>query len=109
MIGVVFDFAGDIIEVRVDGFNLSFRNNQTQGALYPIEALRLDKKGVIKEFPELENDEEWRKKSLENFKNKLRELDKEEDRVKYIINDLGKFGYKPLYMQKRGFRSVKIN
>ena len=67
MIGVIFNFAGEPIEVRVDGNSVLFRTKETQSMFVPIEALRLDKKGVIKEHPDLENNNEWRQESIKRF------------------------------------------
>jgi hypothetical protein len=109
MIGVIFDFGGEPVEVRVHGYNCFFRTKQTFGALAPIEALKLDKKGVVKEHPDLENDEEWRTKAITRFKDKLKEYNTEMERIKYLINDLKKYGYKPLYFQRDGHRPVKVS
>ena len=109
MIGVIFDFAGEFVEVVIDGTNCLFRTKQFGGALAPIDALRLDKKGVIKEHPDLKDNEDWRKEAIKRFKEKMKDYNNEKERMEYIINDLKKFGYKPLVIQKAGFRPIKVN
>lgn len=109
MIGVIFDFATGVVEVRIDGNNCLFRSQQSYNAFYPIDGLRLDKKGVIKEHPDLKDSNEWRQEAIKRFKEKLKTFDTEMDRINYIMEDLKKFGYKPLYIQKQGGRARKLN
>lgn len=108
MIGVIFQFMGDIVEVRVDYINCLFRNSGFGGALAPIEGLKLDYKGVCKEHPDLVDNPEWRSEAIKRFKEKLKTMENDEQRVKYVIDDLAKFGYLPLYIQKQGHRPEKI-
>ena len=108
MIGVIFEFNSSNIEVRVDGENCWFRTGEFGGALVPIDSLKLDKAGSIKEHPDLKDDKEWKKKTIERFKQKIKELKTEQERVKYIIDDLKKYGYIPKYMQRKGHRPIKI-
>jgi len=108
MIEVIFEFAGDYVLVRVDGFNCLFRTKQFGGALAPLDALQLDKKGVIKEFPDLKDNEDWKKEAIKRFKENIKKMDNEDQRIKYIIEDLKKFGYKPMYYQKQGYRKMRI-
>ena len=108
MIGVIFQFGSEIIEVRVKDNNVFFRtsNSPTFG---DIDGIKLDRNGVIKEFPELIDKEDWQKQARDKFKEKIKQMKTEQEQIRYIIEDLSKFGYKPLYMQKQGFRPVKIN
>ena len=108
MIGVIFKFNSDNIQVVVDGTNCGFRTGEFGGALVPIDSLRIDKAGSIKEHPDLENDAEWKEKTIERFKQKIKELNTEAGRMKYIVNDLKRYGYVPTYMQRSGHRPVKI-
>lgn len=107
MIGVIFSFGTEIVEVRIKEKNVFFRtsNSQTFG---DIDGLKLDRAGVIKEFPDLKDKEDWQKQARDRFKEKIKNMENEEQRIKYVIEDLSKYGYKPLYMQKQGFRPVKI-
>ena len=108
MIGVIFDFSGDKVEVRVTGNQVLFRTNQTGNQFATIDNLRLDKSGVIKEHPDLENNKNWREESIKRFNDKIKSYKIEEQKINYIINDLKKFGYIPLFIQKQGFRPKKI-
>lgn len=108
MIGVVFSFVNQTIEVRVVDKTVLFRSfPSTQFS--DISGIKLDRPGVVKEFPDLINNPDWQKIARERFKDKIKKMDTEEQRIKYIIADLTKFGYKALYMQKQGFRPVKLN
>lgn len=107
MIGVIFQFGTEIVEVRVKDNNVFFRNSNSP-VFADIDGLKLDKVGVIKEFPDLQDKEDWQKQARDRFKDKIKSFEKEEDKIKYIMEDLQGFGYKPLYIQKQGFRPVKI-
>lgn len=108
MIGAVFQFVNEIVEVRINGSNCLFRTLNTFGGFVPIDALNLDKKGVILEHPDLEGAENWREEAVERFKNKLKNYESETQRMNYIIEDLRKYGYQPLHMQRAGHRPQKI-
>ena len=107
MIGVIFSFGTEIVEVRVKDNNVFFRtsNSQTFG---DIDGIKLDKSGVIKEFPDLKDKEDWMKQARIRFKEKIKNMKTEEEQVKYIISDLSLHNYKPYAIQKQGFRPVRI-
>lgn len=107
MIGVLFEFAGDYAEVRVDGTNVLFRGNPKTG-FGTIENLQLNRTGVIMEFPDLENDDDWRKEAIRRFKQKIKSYKTEMERINYIIEDLKKHGYIAVGIQRDGFRLVKL-
>ena len=107
MIGILFQFAGETIEVRIDGSNVFFRTSQFQ-QFGDIDGMRMDKAGVIKEFPDLKDNKDWQNIARQRFKDKMKQIDTEMGRARYIISDLTKFGYKPLFMQKKGFRPIKL-
>jgi hypothetical protein len=108
MIGVIFMLGSEMIEVRVEGANALFRSGSQPG-LSPIDGLHLDFNGVCKEFPDLVEAEDWRAQAIERFKDKLKCLKTETDRIEYIILDLGKHGYIPKYIQKGGHRVKRID
>lgn len=108
MIGVIFDFGGEGVEVRVRGTQVTFRTNQYGGQFAPIEGLRLDKTGVLREFRDLEGRDDWREEAIKRFKEKIKNMQTEDERIDYIMQDLKKFGYIPLYYQKEGFRVRKL-
>lgn len=107
-IGVIFDFGGEIIEVRIEGNTCFFRNKQFGGMFSPLEGLKLDYRGVCREFPDLETKDNWREEAIKRFKDKIKNMKTEKERMEYIINDLKKFGYVPLYMQEDGQRTKKL-
>lgn len=108
MIGVIFQLGSEIIEVRVIGDKCFFKTSNYGGIYAPIDNIKIDRMGAIKEFPDLEDDEKWREKTIERFKEKLRNLKTEMERIKYLIDDLKRFGYKPMYLQRPGFRPEKL-
>lgn len=108
MIGILFSYINDVVEVRIDGDNCIFRTGQYGGVFIPIDGLRLDKNGVLKEHPDLKDNENWREEAIKRFKEHLKKMNKEDERVDYIIKELSKVGYKPIAKQKQGFRPEKI-
>lgn len=106
MIDIIFQFASEIIDIRIDGTNIFF-NKQAKG-FATIDQLKLKKDGVIKEFPDLKDDPQWRTKAIKRFKEKIKSLNGEMTRMRYIIKDLSSHGYKPLAYQKTGHRIVNI-
>jgi hypothetical protein len=108
MISTLFGFGNEIVEVRINDKTCLFKDSQHGGAFATIDSIKLDKHGCIKEFPDLKDKKDWREKTLERFKKKIKGLKSEEKRMKYIIEDLTKYGYKPLWFQQSGFRPIKI-
>ena len=108
MIGLIFQFASESIEVRIDKTNILFRTTVTNGAFATIENLKLDYNGVCREHPDLELVKDWREQAIKRFKEKINTMKNETEIKEYIIKDLTKFGYKPLYMQRQGFRPEKL-
>jgi hypothetical protein len=58
---------------------------------------------------DLKESENWREEAIKRFKNKIGDLESEDKIVDYLISDLRKFGYKPYYKQKQGFRKEAIH
>lgn len=108
MIGLIFEFAGDVVEVRVNGNQITFRTSSYSSFFVPIEALKLDRNGVEREFPDLKGNEEWREKAIGRFKSNIRTMANENKIAEYIIEDLKKFGYIPKFRQKQGHRVEAI-
>lgn len=107
MIGIIFQFGSEIVEVRVQSSNIFFRTSQFQ-QWADIEGIKLDKVGTIKEFPDLKDNKDWEKIGKERFKEKMKTMKTEIERAKYVIEDLTKFGYKALFFQRAGFRPIKL-
>ena len=106
MIAVVFSFATETIEVRIDRNSVYFRTGQS--GFTTIDGLKLDKVGVLKEFPELKDNPNWQSIARERFKERISECENEMERVDYIVEDLRKYGYKPVYKQRQGHRIEKL-
>lgn len=107
MIGAILLFGADVVEVRVDNSSVYFRTVQNP-QFVDIKGLSLDKAGTIKEFPDLESNPDWRAIAIERFRDKIKKMKNEEERIKYVIDDLTKFGYKAKFIQKAGFRKIKL-
>lgn len=102
MIGLIFTFGGDVLDVRIINHQILFR---TSGSPYAeTDGLKLDKVGVIKEFPELKDNEDWKKIAIQKFKDKIKTMSDEKAIRDYVIEDLNKHGYKLIAEQKAGFR-----
>ena len=106
-IRVIFQFGSETIEVRIQETNVYFRTTQLV-QFATIDGLKLDKSGVIKEFPDLKDKDDWKEQAIKRFKEKIKNMSSETERAKYVIEDLSKFGYKPLYIQKAGHRPIKL-
>ncbi len=108
MISTIFQNGSETVEVRINQTNCLFRTQNTNGGFLPIEAIKLEKAGCIKEHPDLKDNEDWKNEAIKRFKQKIKNYKTEKQRMKYIISDLTKHGYKALYYQQEGFRPVKI-
>lgn len=94
--------------VRINGHRVTFVNS-TYGAFEStIEGLKLSRAGVIKEYPDLKEREDWREEAIKRFKEVINVMQNEESIAEYVIQDLKKYGYIPKWKQKQGFRREKI-
>ncbi|MFP4457157.1 MAG: hypothetical protein ACLFPS_05800 [Clostridia bacterium] len=96
------------MEVRIKDSTCFFRSS-TSMQFATIDGLKLDKAGVIKEFPDLKENKEWRKIAIKRFKTKMKGLKTEKEQAEYVLKDLTKFGWQPISMQKQGHRPIKLN
>jgi hypothetical protein len=92
----------------VKGNSVSFGNTTYGGQMATIEGLKLSRSGVIKEFPDLEGNDNWKIEAVKRFKEKISSLKTEDEVCKYVISDLIKFGYVPFRKKKQGFRAEAI-
>ena len=109
MIDLLFSFGSDMVLVRIDKHNLQFANTSQGAQMSTIDGLKISKEGVSVEFHDLVDDDNWREKAINRFKEKIKSLNSEEEIVAYVTSDLKKYGYKPMYKQKIGFRKEKLN
>ena len=107
MIQITFELGGENVQVIIKDNDLLFFD-VTTGTTTTIEGLQLSKSGCIKEFPDLKDNIDWKKESINRFKLKVKSIEKEKDKMNYIISELTKQGYKALYFQRAGFRPERI-
>ena len=107
MLKITFKLGGEIIDVVIDLNNVMFCDVSTN-SITTIEGLKLDMAGVLKEHPDLEGDDEWRKKAINRLKEHFKKMEKEKEKADYIIRELTKFGYEGLMIQRAGHRPEKI-
>ena len=108
MIQGTFKLASDLVQVVIRGNELLFYDISS-GTITTIEGLKLDLTGVIKEFPDLKDDEDWKKKAIERLKEYMKQFGKEIDKLNYVKLELTKWGWEALYFQRAGFRPQKFN
>ena len=108
MIGIIFRFGNEYVEVRINGINLYFRTSLYGKDFVPLESLQMSREGVLREHPDLAGEERWKEIAIERLKFKLKDMANELERAHYIISDLSKFGYIPMYLQREGFRPEKL-
>ena len=103
----MFQQGSQRVAIRIIGNNILFIDLESN-MVAPIEGLKLSKKGVIKEYPDLENDDQWKQKSIQRFVDKIKALPTEDKRAEWIIQEMKDMGYNPMYKTKDGFRPQKI-
>ena len=108
MIEIIFYFGTEIVMVRIRGNHVTFCTSTNGNVEATIEGIKLSKAGVIKEFPDLKDRDDWKVEAINRFKDKIRAFTTEEAVAEYVIEDLKKFGYVPKFKQKQGFRRMAI-
>jgi hypothetical protein len=98
---------GERVIVRIINTNVLFVDLNTN-MLAPIEGLGFSHQGVIKEFPDLKDDKDWKQKAIQRFVEKIKTLETEEKRMDFMIKEMKEMGYTPLFKQRFGFRTEKI-
>lgn len=107
MIDVLLSLGREVILIRVEGNKLLFGNTMFGAQMADIKGLKLDYGGVCREHPDLENSDNWREEAIKRFKEKARTFKTERQKIDYLVQDLIKHGYKPLKIQRKGFRPEK--
>lgn len=105
MILGTFKLGSDIQEVIIRGNELMFTQD---GIITTIEGIKLDKSGVLREFPDLKGKEDWRKLAIKRFKEHIKKMPNEMEAMTYVKNELIKQGYSPLFYQRAGHRPKKF-
>ena len=108
MITILFSKNNENIFVIIENKVVKFSSTSYGSKVYGIEGLKLDYNGVIKEFPDLENEENWRDEAIKRFNNKIKEFETEDEIASYVISDLKMHNFIPISKIKKGFRNVKI-
>ena len=106
MIKGTLKLGGDLIEVIIKGNEVLF-SDCSSGVITTIEGLKLDKSGVLNEFPDLKENKDWRKEATKRFKKHTRKFKTETKKIEYIKKELSKHGYEPLIKQRAGWRPEK--
>lgn len=106
-IQMTFQKGSERMIVRIIGNNVLFIDPQNN-IMAPIEGLNLNKQGVIKEYPDLKDDTEWKQKAIQRFTNKVKSFKTENERADWIVEEMKQMGYTGLYKQREGFRVQKI-
>jgi len=107
MIKLTMKLGSELIEVIVKDYELLFYDINSQ-AFTILEGIKISKSGVEKEFPDLKENIEWKKIALERLKKHIRTFKNEKERINYCKEELTKWGYEPLFIQREGFRPEKI-
>ena len=107
MIKGTFRLGGDLLDVVIDNGNVMFTD--ASGVITTIEGIRLSKSGVIKEHPDLKYDKDWRLKTIKRFKEHMKKMKTETEKINYVKKELRNHGYQPLYKQRCGFRPQKFD
>ena len=107
MLKLTLQFGGDNSEIIIRGNELLFFDIGS-GMLTTIEGLKLSKSGCIKEFPDLKDDEEWKRKSIQRLKENMNKFNTEMEKMNYVKEELTKQGYEALFYQRGGFRPQKF-
>lgn len=108
MIEIIFYYGSEVILVRVNGNKIEFGNSAYGNKLATIEGINLDKNGVVKEFPDLKDRNDWRSEAIRRFKEHISKFNSEDEKADYIIRELSTKGYIPKYKQKAGFRPINL-
>ena len=107
MIDIMFQKGSDKTLVRINNKTLKFAKVQGSYLLFSdIEGIKFSIAGILKEFPDLEGkgNEEILKVGKQRFMSHIESMNSEEEVKKYIIGDLRKHGFLPLYTQRKGQR-----
>lgn len=104
MIEGLFRFGNEYVLIKVSGNSVLFGNTIFGARMADISGLKLNYVGVCREFPDLENKDNWKEEAIKRFKDKIKSYETEDEIMDYIINDLRKFGYVLVRTQKGGHR-----
>ena len=108
---LTFQLASDFVIVRIQGCNVLFSDSSTNFQQFvPIEFLKLNQEGIIKEFPDLKAKpfNEAKQETVKRFKEHIISLGGEERVKEYVVNELVKEGYVLKTIKQDGFRIKNV-
>lgn len=107
MIRATFRLASEILNVVIKGNDIILLDSNN--TMTTLDGLKFSYEGVIKEFPDLKDKDEWRKEALGRLKEHIKTFKTEKEKLYYIKDELTNFcGYEALYIQKAGFRPERF-
>jgi hypothetical protein len=109
MYDLVFKHISGVALVRVNEKSISFSTmDKGQFSLQPIENIKLDVDGILREFPDLKEKTamEIRKEAIQRFKDHINKMETEMEIVQYVVKDLSKHGYEFVNARRPGFRGT---
>ena len=110
MIRLYFEKLGSTSIIMINNNSLHLCSDLTGNTFVPIDYIRFDRDGVLKEFPDLSSRDDWRDEALKRFKQHISELPTEDMKADYVIKDLSqKHGFIPTTKIKDGFRPVRLS
>lgn len=111
MIKLLFELGNEIVIVMVEDNNVSFANYNTNYSQFvPIDKLRLNVQGILKEFPDLKDipEKDAHSEAIFRFKQHIKTL-RDEDKIKdYVTNEFQKMGYTLKSIKRNGFRPINV-
>lgn len=108
MIKLIFEFGNETILVVINGNDIKFGNTLYGAQLSDISGIKLSYDGVIKEFPDLEGDDNWENEATIRFKDYIKSLKTEEEKAQYIQKELESCGYIGKLKERKGFRPISL-
>ena len=96
---------GDVRMMRIDGRNIMFFQVMNGVMIQsPMEGLRFVYSEVIKEFPDLKDNTDWKMEAIKRVKKKISSLSSELAVYDFIVEDFKKYNYVVIARQRFGFR-----
>jgi len=111
MIQIMFQKGTELIAVNINGDIIQFGKIAGQFIQFAgIEGLKFDFEGIVKEFPDLKDKpfDEAKAEAIRRFKEKLRSMQTDDERAKYVIKDLKEYGYIAKKVNRTGFRPKNV-
>lgn len=109
MIGVVFEqLDGKILEVRIEGSDINIRHSDYGMKFFPLKQAFVYEKSKVY-YPEIEGISSWRDILDKKIKSTLQKFKTEHAKMRYVIREFKRQGFKPLYYQIKGHRPRRLN